>query len=838
MDKEHIILKLENDMDRESLDMTDVENFWKNIASLYKSEKNKNVSPIFSFEIVNMEDGASFNFVVPKKFKSLIIQKLNSLYTDITIREIEEDYMDKFEDNNPNIFTCQLDLQYHDIFPLKVSTQDKMFLQNLLNSMISENPKDYSLVQILIKPSDDIAWAKNAKKALEEYQEKGFKITNLKGQKSYLKVGSIMFLKLLILIINEAINFCLSVANPSRISNIKNDYPKQNTGRHINNVSKEITKKIDGQGLDTSIRIMTKSNSKEIASMNLKSIVAAFKELEYENKFNRNSIPVQNVRCRTLPKNTNRLSTSEMAQFIHLPHRLIRSENLIRNSVKLLFDNNISKEGILFGESNGNRIAFHWPPEFNWDNRNLLDDKTYKKFMRAIDDICKPRLILGQMGVGKSEWILNYMLALIKAGIGIILVDPKNDTQQRLIESLDEEFIQKTDYINIGDLEYPPALNLLRVRKGDITEKFLIIDSLITFFKKEFGSSWGFALEDLIRKSGNAILTETNSTIYEMQSLLINEKYRTKLIHKMESMLDDPNTKDKATLKECIAFWNNFNKMSESDRNKRISSTMNKLGRFLSHRVIRAIVSQQDSYDFRKAADEGRITIVNIPKGILGNENHRLMTDFINTSIWLDLQSRADIKIDQRRPVVWFIEEAHETMTDDFIGPLTQARGYRLGTVIVTQGLTNFNRNDQKDIQNLLLTNCKNKIIFRVGQPDARILSEEMDPATMFDLINCPQIHFYGKILLENGNVSKTFYAKSLSMAEKVREYEFFYKEKRKQLRHIEEIEEELFMRYELNGGLVVYDGKIDDDEEEKQQNKNQSPPIINRMMTHNMLRR
>ncbi|MNX79250.1 AAA-like domain protein [compost metagenome] len=368
-----------------------------------------------------------------------------------------------------------------------------------------------------------------------------------------------------------------------------------------------------------------------------------------------------------------------------------------------------------------------------------------------------------------------------------------------MIESIPEDKLDKINYLDLGDLLYPPGMNLLRRRNpGDPTEISLIVQSLISFFKKQFGKSWGFAMQQLIMMTGNIILLDEIATLYEFQLMLTNKEYRGKMIDKVEERLKDKNVGGKAMLKELLAFWKQFHSWSEKDQLARINSTMNKIGIFMSNRIVRAIVSQDESFDFRKAGDNGRITIVNIPDGELQDENRELLASFINKAIWLDYRSRSNIPIEKRYPTVWLIEEAHMVMDDEFIPVLTQSRGYRLGVTVLTQGLNNFESRGYGELKDILLTNCKNKIVFRVGPSDARILSDEFAPLTAFDLMNCPDYHFYSKILLEGGKVSDVFFAHSPDMAPVLRNYDKYKEKHRSGRKTIDEIEDQLDERHGL----------------------------------------
>jgi hypothetical protein len=568
--------------------------------------------------------------------------------------------------------------------------------------------------------------------------------------------------------------------------------------------TKEVEDKFKKPIFNVCIRISSKSKDAVVAQQNAKSIASVFCELDDKNKLRPVKVNFNSISDRTIHHKNNVLASSEISQFAQLPNKYVSSDNVNKTSVKMPYDKNVPSKGVVFGESpqqNNKSIAFPMLP-ISLDKYGEL----YEKNEKLIDNLCKPRLILGQMGTGKSEWIINYTINLIKSGVAVILVDPKNDTQKRLIESVPEKYLDKIDYLDLGDLAFPPALNLLRKRNhGDPTEISLIVQSLINFFKKEFGRSWGFAMQQLITMTGNIILLDEISSLYEFQLMLTNGDYRKKMIEKIEKILDTPDCQGKTMLKELLQFWRHFDSMSEKEQRDRINSTMNKIGIFMSNRVIRAIVSQRESYDFRKAGDNGRITIINIPDGELGDENTRLLASFINKAVWLDFRSRANTPIDKRYPTIWLIEEAHMIMDEEFIPVLTQSRGYRLGATILTQGLTNFDNKGMKELKELILTNCKNKVVFRVGPQDARMLAEEFSPLTAYDLMNCPDYHFYSKILLEGGSVSGVFFAKAPDMAKVLRSYDEYKQNHRYGKLSIDEIENQLDDRHQYIETTTIY---------------------------------
>jgi hypothetical protein len=813
IEEERVILQLENDIETTPDDKTtDLDSFWSAVNNLHTPNKmfKKGEFPTFSFEILSNNEGAQFYFNLPKKYEAIVTKKLNAAYPYIEVKNVEDPILKIKPEENEHVKSYELALTRDETTALKMSGAAKTFLNHLLNSMNHFNEEETSMVQIIVKPLPENWNGKAERRSL-----------NLKkgAHSSNIAVKTIMGILNLII---GAVGLILDTLFTK--GQMKKTF-KESAATKVESKKEKKKDKLAKPCFNVSIRVVTKSKDPVVADQTAKSIASVYKELDDDNSLRPIKINFSSIEQRELVrKKNNAISSAELSQFAYLPSKGVSADNVAKLNIKKPYDKNVPDKGIVFGylpQYGDKNVAFPM---------HLISKKTYdqlaEQYDKLIDNVCKPRLILGQMGTGKSEWIVNYALSLINMGLAVILVDPKNDTQKRLIESMPQEKMHLIDYLDLGDLIFPPALNLLRRRNpGDPTEISLIVQSLISFFKKEFGRSWGFAMQQLIMMTGNAILLDDVATLYEFQLMMTNKEYRGKMIDKIEAKLEE-GASGKAMLKELLTFWKQFHSMDEKSQMQRISSTMNKVGIFMSNRIIRAIVSQRESYDFRKAGDQGRITIVNIPDGELGDENRQLLCSFINKAIWLDFRSRTNIQIQERYPTVWLIEEAHMVMDEEFIPILTQSRGYRLGVTILTQGLTNFDNRGMSELKELILTNCKNKVVFRVGPQDARMLQEEFSPVSIGDMMNCPDYHFYSKILLEGGKVSDVFFAHAPDMTPVLRSFDEYKHKHQSGKLTIDEVEDQLDERHQLSDATtisVINMGEFA--ESAKEEEKSKRPP-------------
>jgi hypothetical protein len=730
----------------------------------YTHEANNN--PWFTFGIISQGSKTEFYVNLPTEFENIFKKKYAAINPH-TQFEIIEDPIINFKENivEDEVFIIdgyKLKLAHDDSNKmLKTSESDKRFLSNLINAMNGSDTKDVSILEITLRYINQINTSDN-----EKFKKRLSTVNTFVGKCTSNLIDEIIGT-------NLSAFYGTDKKNKSKRTIIIND---------DEDIDIDVLPK-----MKVSIKIMSKSIDKIQTMDNIKGMASVFTDLNSSNsliplKMNYKEVASRNINV----TDYNILSTLEISQFLHLPDKSISADNLKSSNIRKAYDKNVPTEGIIFGDSNNIPVAFPIT------NMNALEySKRYPEIERIVDNIVKPKLVLGQQGTGKSEWVINLIISYAKAGLGVIAMDPKNDTQQRLLESMPPELLSKVDYINFGDTEYPPAMNLFKKRKkDDPTENSLIVNSFISLMKKEFDRSWGIKIQKWLQMTAEAILLNEISTLNEFELMITDRTFREYMIQVMKIKMEEID-KGKSHIKKLIKYWEKVNSLKDEIIAKETEPVMNQIGVFLSNRVIKTIVSQQDSYDFRKAADEGRIVIINLPEGVLG-DNTKLLGSMINKSIWLDLQSRANVDISKRFPVMWIIDEAHEVVDDEFIGILTKGRAYRLGLTLVTQGLSNFKMRGMENIRELILTNCKNKIAFRLGFFDSKDLAEEFTPIGGNDMANCPDYHFYSKILLENGSVSDPFFVHAPLMAKKLRNYDQFLANHRSGKFTIDEIEDEL----------------------------------------------
>jgi CxxC-x17-CxxC domain-containing protein len=212
------------------------------------------------------------------------------------------------------------------------------------------------------------------------------------------------------------------------------------------------------------------------------------------------------------------------------------------------------------------------------------------------------------------------------------------------------------------------------------------------------------------------------------------------------------------------AFWvHEYEQWREQFRNEAIAPIQNKVGPFLSTSIIRNVVGQPKStIDIFKIMNEGKIFLVNVSKGRIGEDNSALLGGMIITKIQLATMERVRIPEDERKDFYLYVDEFQNFATDAFANILSEARKYRLNLTVAHQYTAQLENKDSTKVRDAVFGNVGTMIVFRVGADDAEFLEKEFEPEFMTqDLVNLPNYHIYLKLMID-GVTSRPFSATTL----------------------------------------------------------------------------
>jgi hypothetical protein len=348
---------------------------------------------------------------------------------------------------------------------------------------------------------------------------------------------------------------------------------------------------------------------------------------------------------------------------------------------------------------------------------------------------------IGKTGMGKSSLLISMAMQDIINGNGVAILDPHGDAAETLVKSVPDERLKDLVYLNAGDAN-PIAFNPLDNTAKE--QNHLLASEIVSIFRKNWLDSWGVRLEYILRYCILTLLEYPGTTLLDIHPLLLEKLFRDAILVRV---------KDKGVLD----FWRNeYEKYTPSQRSEAISSILNKSGAFIANKAIKNILGQRTgSISIADIVDNGKILIVNLSKGQIGEQACALLGSMITSSIQMAAMRKARLQEANRQPFYVFLDEAHSFMTPSFAQMLAECRKYKLGLFLTHQYLDQLT----DETKHAIIGNVGTMITFRLGTKDARTFKDEFYPVhDVEDFINLPRFYFYIKLLID-GVASKAFSA-------------------------------------------------------------------------------
>lgn len=492
-----------------------------------------------------------------------------------------------------------------------------------------------------------------------------------------------------------------------------------------------VENKISKPGFETSIRVVVVAKDEDIAKSHLANIGGAFAQFNGEmnslkgRKVFQKAGFMEDFLYRYQPmfnvfgNHLSILNSEELATIFHYPNKTITTPHVFWLNAKTApAPSAIPTEGLYLGESNYRGIK--------------------RQVFIGEEDRMRHIYIIGKTGTGKSEALKDIILQDIKAGKGLCFMDPHGDALQDIMKLIPPERAEDVIYFNPSDTERPMGLNLLEANTED--QKHFAATAVINMMYKLFDpyktGIVGPRFEHAVRNAMLTAMSDSGSTFVEVMRILTDARFVQELLPKVT----DPIIRRYWT--DQIAQTSDFHKSEVLDY---ITS---KFGRFVTNKLIRNIIGQsQSSFDFRKIMDEGKILLINLAKGELGEENSNFLGLILVPRILMAAMSRADTPQESRRDFYLYVDEFQNFATPDFAVILSEARKYRLGLCVANQ----FIGQVEEEVKNAVFGNVGTILAFRVGVTDANYLQHEFSPTFgEDDLLNVERFHAYVKTIVNN----------------------------------------------------------------------------------------
>ncbi len=394
------------------------------------------------------------------------------------------------------------------------------------------------------------------------------------------------------------------------------------------------------------------------------------------------------------------------------------------------------------------------PPPADLPEKGLLLGKNiFRGEEREVRILEKDRdrhfYVIGQTGTGKSALLQEMIRQDIEDGKGVALIDPHGDLAETVLGIVPPSRAEDVIYFNPSDSERPIGLNMLDYNKNYPESRTFVVNELIEIFEKLYNlKAHGFGGPMFEQYMRNALMLvmehpESGNTLIEVPKVLADKGFREhKLAHCKNIVVKD--------------FWEKEAEKAggEAALANMVPYITSKMNVFIANDLVRPIISQQKSaFDFKEIMDKGKILIVNLSKGKLGEINSYLLGMVIVGKILIAAFSRADISKEERKNFYLYIDEFHNVTTKTISTVLAEARKYKLNMTFAHQFIGQLDEETKKAV----FGNVGSMLVFRVGPDDAKYLTTQFEPVfDENDLVNFDNYNSALRLLIK-GETSKPF---------------------------------------------------------------------------------
>ncbi|NDK10271.1 type IV secretion system DNA-binding domain-containing protein [Candidatus Gracilibacteria bacterium] len=688
------------------------------LSSLKSTHSSKILTKILGQDILTFEyiahDGEILFYVTcSKDYKKLLEKQINGFYPDAIIEETKEVNIFKDRTSYANTY-----LNTKKIFPYPIKTYQKLEsdpINNITNAFSKLEEDQSAAIQILVKPIDD------------DWQSKSTKIssTMMHSKSSHFTLNPIRML--------------VSLFEMFFQNNDNDDKSSQDNSSSAltQDRSKTVDEKGDKTGYEVIIRVITTGNKQNDTEIELKNIISSFTQFSHPdfNKFyptirHNQKILIKNYIYRYFTKpfwlKKMILNTEELASIFHFPHiRYNETPEIKWQNFKIVkAPKDMPKEGLLLGEN--------------------IHRGVKKEVRIKTEDRFRHFYVIGQTGTGKSSILQAMARQDFVNGDGLAIMDPHGDLVKDLLPFIPRERADDVIIFDPSDESRPIGLNLLEALPE---ERDMVAQDATNIMIKLFGNEvFGPRLQDYFL---NGVLT------------LMEYPQGGALTDIIRLFTDDDFQKDHVrNVKNPIvkAWWEKtYASMGQREKQEIIPYFAAKFSGFITNATMRNIIGQtKSSFNIAQSMQEGKIILLNLSKGLIGDLNSQLLGMIVVSKIQTAAMQRQRMEKEDRKDFYLYIDEFQNYVTPSIESILSEARKYRLGLVLAHQYLGQLEKSDaltksSLNLKNAIFGNVGSVMSYKVGPEDGEFMAKYFQPTfSDADLINMDKFKGVMKLAIDN----------------------------------------------------------------------------------------
>ena len=593
--------------------------------------------PYIVFEMAVHSKGENIHtyISVPKNLESILEKQVHGFFPDAEVEKVKDYNIFNYKGAS---VASQLVLSKISILPLLTyQTLSADPLGNILTAMSKiEQKSEGAAFQLILRPQQDKEQKKLAQQVISEMQ-RGLDFSNAFKN-----------------VVGSAKKDVKEFLTPN-LSMLKTEENKKEEdfarGAIDETTIKALQAKLNKHHFLTSIRLVASAQDEFRAQHILSEMEAAFvqfdsavgnslkpKKVKKGGKFRRFifqfSFRIPDDKLSSL------LSTEEIVSLFHFPTTRLSSIGV--RTLKHKFakpPEDMPREGIILGEN------------------IYRGEKTLVRMTK--NDRRRHLYTVGQTGTGKSNLMYNMAKQDIEAGEGVAVIDPHGDLVEDLLRVIPESRKQDIVWFDPGDRSRPFGLNMLEYNLQKPEQKSLVVNELLSIFKKLFVAEHMGPIFDQYFRGATLLLLEDYENdvpiLSDINKVLTDTAYRRKKLDRIKNQ-------------EVVKFWTEQAEKAggEASLSNMAPYITSKIDGFVSDEFIKPIISQpKSSLNFRDAMDNKKIILVNLSKGKIGDLNANLIGLVIVGKLLISALGRVDIPQEQRDDFYLYIDEFQNFTTDN-----------------------------------------------------------------------------------------------------------------------------------------------------------------------------
>lgn len=687
--------------------------------------------PHISLEIANPAGSEEIFFYIsiPKKFRESIEKQVLSFFPNASLEKVQD-----YTIFHPGNFTAAATLKLKNKFILPIRTYQMMEvdpLNEISNSLSKLNEeREGAAIQLVLAPAG-FEWKDHGRRIAHEMQQ-GKRLNDVFSKTVTHKMGKGL---------SKGVGNIIWAAASKKEDPISKEKPPVQLTPEEQELIKSIEKKSNLTGFRVNLRLVASAENQERADEILAHLENSFSQFENSdtNYFQvQKRIKGKRIAFDYIFRNFDEehsiiLSTEEIASVFHLPISTTETPKIKwLKAGAAAPPSNVPKEGgILLGYNDYRGL----------ETKIRITDNDRRRHIYAI----------GQTGTGKSVFLQEMAKQDARSGKGFCFIDPHGDAIEDILTAIPKERAEDVILFDPSDIERPFGLNMLEYDPAHPEQKTFVINEMIGIFDQlyDLKATGGPMFEQYMRNAMLLIMEdpESGSTLMEISKVLADEDFRKMKLTKCQN----PIVSD---------FWTKEAEKAggEAALANMVPYITSKLTTFISNDMMRPIIAQQKStINLREIMDSGKILLVNLSKGKIGEINARLLGMVVVGKILMAALSRVDTAEDERKDFYLYMDEFQNVTTDSIAQILSEARKYRLALILAHQFIAQL----KEEISKAVFGNVGSICAFRVGAEDAEFLEKQFAPVfSASDLVNVDNRNLFAKVLINN-ELSKPFNMKT-----------------------------------------------------------------------------